>query len=311
MAVKKRTEPDWRDIRTFNALARHGSLSATARALSITHATVARRIASLEDALGQILVDRRPEGYFLTDAGSRILGAASAMEAAATALMSDLQCGESAGLVRINATPSLVECFLVSHLQAFAFANPSVDVDLATDMRSVSLDRYEADIALRLGKPESGDLLAKPLVTMGFGLYASRTWHNRLASREAPVFVGFDEANAHLPEAAWLKRQFPRARVSLRASSHSIQAEAAASGHGIALLPAYVAAVHPDLVRCELGPTPPDRKLWLVLRRKDRHRPPVRLMAEFLANVFRERQRLFEGASPSPGPAANPAPAEC
>jgi hypothetical protein len=51
---KKRTETlDWEDVRYFVALARHGTLSATARALRVNHATEARRIASLETLFGR------------------------------------------------------------------------------------------------------------------------------------------------------------------------------------------------------------------------------------------------------------------
>ncbi|WP_409219342.1 LysR family transcriptional regulator [Caballeronia sp. INSB1] len=42
-----RTNLDWEDVRVFTALARHGSLSAAARALSVNHGTVWRRIVSL------------------------------------------------------------------------------------------------------------------------------------------------------------------------------------------------------------------------------------------------------------------------
>jgi len=70
---------DWEDMRVFLALGRHGSLSAAARALSVNHATIARRIQSLEDRLGDKLVDRRPDGYALTPAGRLALAAASEM----------------------------------------------------------------------------------------------------------------------------------------------------------------------------------------------------------------------------------------
>ena len=64
MPDKKRADGlDWEDIRYFVALARHGTLSATARALRVNHATVARRVASLERLLGRALFDRRADGY--------------------------------------------------------------------------------------------------------------------------------------------------------------------------------------------------------------------------------------------------------
>jgi DNA-binding transcriptional LysR family regulator len=77
MADKKRTEPlDWEEVRYFVALARHGTLSATARALRVNHATVARRIASLETLFGRTLFDRRAKGYVLTAVGKAVLGEA-------------------------------------------------------------------------------------------------------------------------------------------------------------------------------------------------------------------------------------------
>ena len=79
MADEKRTEVDWQDLRIFLALGRHGSLSAAARALGVNHATIARRLHS-EDSLGEKLVERRPEGFVLTAAGTHTLAAASDME---------------------------------------------------------------------------------------------------------------------------------------------------------------------------------------------------------------------------------------
>ena len=77
--VKKRTERlDWEDVRYFVALARNGTLSATARALRVNHATVGRRIASLEALLGRALFARRAAGYALTAEGKAVLGEASA-----------------------------------------------------------------------------------------------------------------------------------------------------------------------------------------------------------------------------------------
>ena len=63
MADRFRTGPDWADVRVFVALARYGSLSATARVLGVNHATVARRLAGLEQALRAKLFERRPTGY--------------------------------------------------------------------------------------------------------------------------------------------------------------------------------------------------------------------------------------------------------
>lgn len=56
----------WDDIRYFLELARVGSLSGTARNLSVEHSTVARRVEALEQSLGVKLFDRLPKGWSLT-----------------------------------------------------------------------------------------------------------------------------------------------------------------------------------------------------------------------------------------------------
>jgi len=98
---------DWEDVRFFLALARRGSLSAAARHLHVNHATVARRIGALEAALGQVLFERRPDGYGLTRNGEAALEAAAAMEASALALSDAVRHDEPQGTVRVTAVPSV------------------------------------------------------------------------------------------------------------------------------------------------------------------------------------------------------------
>jgi molybdate transport repressor ModE-like protein len=172
MAEKKRTEVDWQDVRVFLALARHGSLSAAARALSVNHATVARRIQSLEATLGEKLVERRSDRYVLTPPGVRTMDAASHMEAAAQTLG---RAGTDAatGLVRVNAPPGLSEGFLIEQLSKLPLMYPGLDIDLATNLRSISLERRQADIAVRVGRPPDGHFVAKSLGHLAFGYYGT------------------------------------------------------------------------------------------------------------------------------------------
>ncbi|MET1028616.1 MAG: LysR family transcriptional regulator, partial [Dongiaceae bacterium] len=121
----------------FIALARHGSLSAAARALSVNHATISRRISSLERRLGEKLVERRPDGYVLTRAGDRALAAANEMEMAAAILSRGGADDRPKGLVRINATPGLTHGFLTERLAKLAALHPGLDLELATDVRPV------------------------------------------------------------------------------------------------------------------------------------------------------------------------------
>jgi molybdate transport repressor ModE-like protein len=294
MAEQKRTSLDWEDVRVFLAIARFGSLSAAARSLGINHATVSRRVQSLEASLGEKLVERRPDGYVLTPAGTRAIGPASDMEAAAAILSRGGENNRPKGLVRVNAPPSLAQAFLVRRLAHLAMEHPGLDIDVATDLRSVSLERRETDIALRLARPEDGDVIAKLLVELGFGFYGTEECCRRIEAGNEPVFVGFDEVNAHLPEALWLARHFPNARMSFRANSQMTQAVAAREGAGLALLPYFVGNADPALALCTLEHNPPSRGIWMVTRRQDRKDLPIRVVTEHLQKVFERERKLFE-----------------
>ena len=294
MTDKKRTGIDWQDMRVFLALGRHGSLSAAARALAVNHATIARRVQSLEEALGEKLVERRPEGYVLTSAGTQVLAAASDMEAAAQTLGRGEGDGAPRGLVRVNASPGLAHGFLVRRMAEIPLAFPGLDIDLATDLRSVSLERRETDIAIRLNRPHDGDLLAKHLVTLGFGFYGTAEACDRVESGAEPHFIGFDEVNAYVPEAVWLAQQFPRARWVFRTSNQVAQATAARSGVGLALLPHYIGRTDPALRACRFAPVPPTREVWLLTRRQDRKDVPIRTVADHITQLFADERALFE-----------------
>ncbi|HSS14937.1 MAG TPA: LysR substrate-binding domain-containing protein, partial [Rhizomicrobium sp.] len=69
-------------------------------------------------------------------------------------------------------------------------------------------------------------------------------------------------------------------------------AAAAEAGAGLALLPHFIGRAR--LQRCALGPEPPVRELWSVIRRHDAKDPAIRLVVDFLAQLFRDQRALFE-----------------
>lgn len=294
MTEQKRTDPDWQDLRVFLALGRHGSLSAAARALAVNHATVARRIQSLEASLGEKLVERRPDGYVLTPAGVRTLSAAGDMETAVQTLGRGDGDDAPRGTVRVNAPPGLSQGFLIERLAELPLRHPGLDIDLATDLRSVSLERHETDIAIRVDRPLDGDFVARPLGIMAYGFYGTPSLCERMANGAPPVFIGFNEANAYLPEAAWLSREYPQARIAFRANNQFAQATAARSGVGLALLPHYIGRQVPELRSCEMPAVPPARDIWVLTRRQDRKDLPIRVVVEHLTKAFADEKGSFE-----------------
>jgi DNA-binding transcriptional LysR family regulator len=295
MADKKRTDADWDDLRVFLALARHGSLSATARALRVNHATIARRVASLEATLGRALFERRADGYPLTAAGRAILADAARMEEAALSAARGGEAHGVSGVVRISATPSLAEGFLAPRLAAWSARQPGLEIELVGDVAARSLARRAIDIALRLSPPEGAGLVARKAARIGYAIYAAPALRERIAGGEAPRFAGFDEANSRLPEAAWLRRAFPAAALAVRCNTLIGQAAAARSGAVAALLPHFLVVGDASLAPVALQRAPPSRDLWLGTRADPSEASAIAAVAGFLFETLTRERALFSG----------------
>ncbi len=294
MTDKKRTGLDWEDLRFFVGLAGHGSLSAAARALKVNHATVARRIASLEAAVGHSLFERRADGYRLSDHGRAILSEATAMEAAAAAIRDRLAspAGPS-GRVRLTTVRSIADIVLAPNLGPMRQAHPGVQLEILSDLRLLSLAQRDADIALRLGQPKDSDLTGRRVATVRYGFYGSP---ERLADwrrgRAVPL-IGYDLDSDFVAEGNWLNREFADHPFALRVNSNIAQANAAAAGLGIALLPRYVADSVPALVAVDFAEPMPARDLWMLAPPSLVDVPRVRAVWNGLVDIFERCRSVF------------------
>ena len=283
---------DWDDLRVFLELARSGSLSAAARALGLSHATGGRRIASLETALGCPLVDRRADGYGLTADGEAVRDLAQGMDERALAILrrGGQEGGEAErlrGTVRLTMTQALADRFLVPRLGPLRARHPGLDLEVVADNRSFSLARREADLAIRLARPQSGELFARRLATVAYALYA--------APGVPDTLVAFEETLADLPEAAWLGAHLGDRRVAFRSNSVQAQLAAAKAGFGAALLPCWLAAGEEGLERIPTQAPPLAREAWLVVHRDRKDVPRVRAVIDHIAAVFEAERPLLSG----------------
>jgi DNA-binding transcriptional LysR family regulator len=85
--------------------------------------------------------------------------------------------------------------------------------------------------------------------------------------------------------------------VVFRAGHQAMQAQAALSGAGVALLPHYIGKVAQGLQPCELGSVPPAREVWMLIRRRDRHDPLIDMVSGQIAAIFTRHTALFEPGS--------------
>ncbi len=179
-------------IQAFVAVADQGSLSAAARHLGVSQPTLGRHVHAMEDAVGAPLFRRKPRGMALTTLGAQLLDPAREMSEAASRL-SLVAAGESqsmAGSVRITASVFISHHILPALLAQTRRSNPEISLDLVASDSTENLLFSEADIAIRMYRPEQLDVVTRHLGDIQMGLfgatdYLDRKWPAGHAGRPA------------------------------------------------------------------------------------------------------------------------------
>jgi DNA-binding transcriptional LysR family regulator len=283
---------DWEDLHHFAVFAREKSLSAAARRLDVDHATVARRIAALEESLALKLVDRRARAYEMTADGKRVAAIAERMDDEAYALARaahSLRKGLD-GEIAVSAPPALSSSRIAPRLDRLRAAHPGITLRLIGEKRAASLSRREADLAIRLSRPTEAGLITRKLGSLGFALYATETYLSSLPNA-GHCFITGDRDFDDLPQQRWLKAVAGDRPIVLQANDQLSQFAAAQAGVGIAALPIYLADRDPALVRVAARPATISRDIWLVVHRDLQKSPPVRAVMDFLADCFADMPR--------------------
>jgi DNA-binding transcriptional LysR family regulator len=183
---------DWNDLKTLIACAEAGSLSGAAMQMGISQPTLGRKIDALEAGLGVRLFTRSPRGMTLTATGRDMLAHAREVEAAAARLsLAAAGRGEAVeGVVRISASAVLATYRLAPILARIIETEPGVEVELVVSDGTDNLHLREADIAIRMYRPEQPGLIARKVTEIETGLFAAHTY---LADRCTPTVEAMND----------------------------------------------------------------------------------------------------------------------
>jgi DNA-binding transcriptional LysR family regulator len=286
---------DWENIRYFLAVARIGTMSGAARSLKVDQATVSRRLTAFESEIKTRLVERQPKTCRLTPIGQRVLELALEMEDDAYAIERLLDASRLPlnGKVTLSAPPVLVANFLVNHLADFRQANPGVQLSVLCEARQVSLSRREADVVLRLTRPEEPTSVVRKLGRLSFGLYASKDYPH-LHNPSAWEFVGYDAGFAGVAQQKWLMSVAGTRPIACEISDINGHLVAARAGAGVAGLPDFLADTDPMLQRITYEGEPFSRDIWMAVHQDLRAAPQVRAVMDFLQKVVAEKLVVAE-----------------
>lgn len=155
------------ELEFFILIARHGNLSAAARAMDITPPAATKRLAQLEAKLGVRLINRTTRSISLTKEGETYLSHATRifeqlreMEDAVSSSKTDLR-----GLLRVNATLGFGRTTIAPLVSEFARLHPHVEVQVELTDKPVDLVEGGFDMAVRFGALPDQRLNARCLMT--------------------------------------------------------------------------------------------------------------------------------------------------
>lgn len=282
---------NWALIPSFLAALDRGSLMAAARQLDTSQPTVGRHIGELEAQLGVVLFERTGRGLVPTAHAHRLAESARAMLGAADQLARQASGAQAdtRGTVRITASQPVTCVLLPPLLVQLRQAHPDVQLELVASNAVSNLLQREADIALRMMRPDQSSLVTKRVGQVAIGTYAHRDYLRRRGTPRVPEdllshdLVGNDRNTDILRGFAGMGHPMEREDFAVRTDDLNAYQAAVGAGLGVGFLARYVARQNPDLVPLLPMLAIPPLPMWLAVHREIRSNPRIRRVWDFLA----------------------------
>ncbi|MEU4546985.1 LysR family transcriptional regulator [Nonomuraea dietziae] len=283
---------EFRQLRTFEAVVRHRTVTDAAVALDLAPSSVSQQIRALEGMLGVALFVRGPRGMDLTPAGQRLQGWARSLLDQAEQAVRDVR-GERR-LLRLGALETLAGSYVPRVLARFTERRPDIEVEVHSErardglLADVIDGRLDAALLLDSGDDVGGLGFPAPAEPLAFidldpvplALVAAPT--HPLAARAAltPGDLEHERLLVNVPECSfWMagNKILGSGPRRVKAGGVPVMRAWAEHGLGISLLPRF--AVADSLRSGALVPLDlplPDLSLRLVWREDRESLPGMR-----------------------------------
>lgn len=283
---------NWALIQSFLAALEHGSLMGAARATGVSQPTLGRHIAELENQLNLVLFERTGRGLQATTHALTLAEAAQAMNTGA-ADFSRLASGAGQsvkGSVRLSASQPAAFHLLLPILARMRHVLPQVTVELVVSNSVSNLLLREADIALRMVRPEQGSLVARHIGQVRVRAFASNDY---LLRRGTPKLLEdlaqhdliAGDTNTEIQQ-GFEAMGFPASALhfGLRTDDMNVQWAAVRAGIGIGFMGEYPLESDPSITALLPMNALPELPVWLTVHRELRTSARIRAVYDFLGD---------------------------
>jgi DNA-binding transcriptional LysR family regulator len=191
------------------------------------------------------------------------------------------------GRFRIASTNAVAEEILSPRAAKLLTANPGLSVQFLTSSENVKFSRWQADLAIRLRKPDKGDFTITKLGE--FRLYLIEPAHG---SDVEPLICAYPEELGPIPETQFLKAKGWQSRSRCVADNVRIVRTLISSHQAIGVLPDYLCAELLADRRLRATLLPRRRDVWLLVQNHLKRDPAARVMIEWVRDCFHDVSRL-------------------
>ena len=284
----------WDDLKLFLAVHEQGSLSGAARSLKLGQPTLSRRIAELEEAVGEALFERKSQGARLTAAGRKLLPAAKSMAewANEAELSVKKQTYLPEGKVRIAAPPGIAYEVLVPLAARIRQQYPQIQIEVLSGVEILNLGRGEADLSLRTEKPTDADLVCVDEISSPMRVYTSKAYAEQLPPKPGLAdldWICWAAPYEDLRINQELSALIPNFKPAFTSDDYIVQTAACKAGLGAMILPQILhchAGLHElQELDIELGPDAVGY-LYVVCHKRHHHLPKVQLVMDCISSEF-------------------------
>jgi DNA-binding transcriptional LysR family regulator len=293
------SEPNWDLYRTFLVVLKEGSLTGAARALGLAQPTVGRQIEALEQALGFSLFVRSPHGLAPTEGARQLRPYVEALASTAAAVLRTAsgQAAEARGVVRVTASEVIGAEVLPAILGPVREAHPELAIELVLSNRIENLLTREADIAVRMVRPDQDALIARHIGDIPLGFFARKDYLKRhgapqsLADLARHALIGFDRDESSLRGFAARLGPIDRNMFALRTDNQLAHLAAIRAGFGVGVCQLGLAKRDPRLVRVLRDQFEARLDVWLAMHEDLKETRRCRVVFDALAEGLRDYVR--------------------
>jgi DNA-binding transcriptional LysR family regulator len=277
---------DWDDLRVIAAIRDSGTFAGAGIRLSMNETTISRKLARIQKTLGTTLFTaadgvRRP-----TAQCEAILGHIQeiARHVAEINTLGNAARGVG-GRLRIATTNSLAEEILGPKSAELLVRNPGLTLQFMTSGQNVNFSRWEADLAVRLRKPEKGNFTITKLADVRLYLFEPRVPRH---AGEEPVVCGYPDDLDNTSESSFLKSRGLKKRIRCVTENLRVIRALIQSHRGIGILPEHVCGAL--LADRDLRATLLPRRLevWLLVQNHLKRNPSARVVIDWMREIFEE-----------------------